>query len=307
MDQRHEWFREGARAFRAAQRLLGREHFLPSDEDLYACPLCLKYIFRIGAIETGDLTREHAPPESLGGKKLALTCRWCNNDSGKHFDAEAQKQERLRLFFAGESDQAMRGTFTIGGVTNRGEIHLAGTTGMLLVGVPQINNPAEVDRLERAMSATASAGSDFRINVTPNVRFSPDRARVSWVRSAYVVAFAVFGWRYTLQTSLNPVRAQFRNPTNVTLPEISLYEPEADPSRRELMVVEEPADCQSVVVRVGRHSVFLPGIDSTRSLADLAEALHSYNQPGGPARFSMSGTWVPWPAKPQYALDPVNP
>src|SRR6266542_6919896 len=97
VDQRHEWFREGARAFRAAQRLLGREHFLPSDEDLYACPLCLKYIFRIGAIETGDLTREHAPPESLGGKKLALTCRWCNNDSGKHFDAEAQKQERLRL------------------------------------------------------------------------------------------------------------------------------------------------------------------------------------------------------------------
>jgi hypothetical protein len=270
--------------------------------------LCLKYIFRIGALDAKnpDLTREDAPPKSLGGKPLALTCRWCNHGSGRNFDAEPGKQERLRQFIAGEGDQAMRGSFTIGNATNHGDIHFAGTTGIFLVGVPETNNPADVERFEKAMNAAASGGSEFSLKIRTKDRFSSERARVSWVRSAYLVAFAAFGWRYILQTSLNPLRAQFQDPTNITLPEMSLYDPDADPSRRELMVVEKPVSCQSVVVRIGQHSVFLPAIDSTRSLADLVEALHSYKPPSeGPTRFSMFGTWVPWPVKPQYVFDHI--
>ncbi|MEU9454847.1 hypothetical protein [Streptomyces sp. NPDC048277] len=136
------------------------------------------------------------------------------------------------------------------------------------------------------------------------MKFSPDRARISWVRAAYIVAFAAFGWRYTLQTSLNPVRAQFQNPSEITLPDLTLYESEADPSRRELFVVDEPVDCRSVVVRFGRRTIFLPAIDSVQPLDELATALRAYAPNGdNPEGYSMSGTFFRWPEKPRYALD----
>ncbi|GAA0462761.1 HNH endonuclease [Actinoplanes campanulatus] len=100
MDQRHEWFKDGARAFRSVQSRYGRAHLLPPEIDLYPCPLCLRDLYVIGAIEAGELTREHVPPHSLGGRWLALTCRSCNNKAGTFFDAEAEKQERMRSFLS---------------------------------------------------------------------------------------------------------------------------------------------------------------------------------------------------------------
>jgi hypothetical protein len=125
VDQRHEWFKEGARAFRSVLGRHGRAHLLPSDIDLYPCPLCLRGLYAIEAIEAGELTREHVPPHSLGGRWLALTCRACNNDAGTFYDAEAEKQERMRSFLTGQHQGLMRGTYTVNGVSHRGEMHLA--------------------------------------------------------------------------------------------------------------------------------------------------------------------------------------
>jgi hypothetical protein len=106
---------------------------------------------------------------------------------------------------------------------------------MLLISVPQINNPADLDLMEQHMRALSQTGStDFRFTVTPRLRYFPDRARVSWVRTAYLAAFAVFGWRYILQPALQPLRDQPQNPLAVTLPRLSMYNPEADPSRQHL-------------------------------------------------------------------------
>jgi hypothetical protein len=90
---RRAWFTEGARALRAELRTRGLEDRLPSDEDWYACPLCLDILFTIEVLDEPDpmLTAEHAPPDWAGGTELALTCKRCNNESGRLFDAEAQK------------------------------------------------------------------------------------------------------------------------------------------------------------------------------------------------------------------------
>jgi hypothetical protein len=71
------------------------------------------------------LTREHVPSQSLGGRWLALTCRACNNDAGTFYDAEAEKQERMRSFLTGQYQGLMRGTYAVDGVSHRGEMHLA--------------------------------------------------------------------------------------------------------------------------------------------------------------------------------------
>jgi len=52
---------------------------------------------------TEQLSVEHVPAEALGGKELVLTCKRCNNDASRHFDAEARRQQRLRQFLSGDS------------------------------------------------------------------------------------------------------------------------------------------------------------------------------------------------------------
>jgi hypothetical protein len=58
---------------------------LPEGE-WYACPLC-QTLFTIDELDTRNLTKEHVPPRSIGGREMVLTCRQCNNSAGATFDA----------------------------------------------------------------------------------------------------------------------------------------------------------------------------------------------------------------------------
>jgi hypothetical protein len=145
---------------------------------------------------------------------------------------------------------------------------------MIFTAVPQINNPADLDRGEapmRELSATRS--TDLRIEITPQGRYSSDHARISWVRTGYLAAFALFGWRYLLQPALQPVRDQLKDPSSVTLPPLSMYIPGGDPDRRDIWVVKEPAGRRSLLVLSGRHGVFLPFAGDPRTLSQLADSI----------------------------------
>ena len=50
--------------------------------DAYICPLCLN-AYPIGSTE---LTLEHVPPKSVGGKPILITCKACNNKCGADID-----------------------------------------------------------------------------------------------------------------------------------------------------------------------------------------------------------------------------
>jgi hypothetical protein len=45
------------------------------DVNLYVCPLCLE---GYGVEQLELLTREHAPPQAVGGSVITLTCGDCN-------------------------------------------------------------------------------------------------------------------------------------------------------------------------------------------------------------------------------------
>ena len=236
---RRVWFSEGARALRTILRERGLDHQLPTEEDWYLCPLCVGVLFTIDELDRPDpeLTYEHAPPAWSGGKEMALTCRSCNNKSGSLFDSEAQKEDLERRVLSGKTGDAMKVAYTIGGVTNYANMHMSGTTGMLLVNVPRANNPTDVQRITELMGSHA-AGPDLAgaltLRIQPRMRINRNRARISWIRAAYIVAFASFGWRYILQPALDPLRAQFQNPDNITLPILSMWDPDADTTRRQV-------------------------------------------------------------------------
>ena len=98
------WFDQGVAAL--AQRF--PDAIAGLDPDLqarYACPQCAECdetkgrytieLFPRAAIENGDLTAEHVPPESFGGKELILTCASCNHTSGSRIESHGRKRENL--------------------------------------------------------------------------------------------------------------------------------------------------------------------------------------------------------------------
>jgi HNH endonuclease len=300
-----EWFHRGAGTLRAVARERGREgSAFTTAEDWYLCPLCIDSWFTVEEFGTGWLTVEHVPPEKLGGGELVLTCRPCNNDAGKWFDAHALKEDRFRRLLSGQNERPETAEFTVDGLTARGRMPVTGQASMLFAVDPGINNPADGPPLIERMRTLSETGStDFRLDVAaPRLSYVPDRAAVSWVRSAYLAAFALLGWKYILQPSLDPVREQLRNPSAGMLPPLSLYAPEGDPGRREIWVVREPAEYQSLLVVAGRHSVFLPLPDDSRSIAELASGLGA--PAGGPVTYAFSGAVFPWPSGPEHRLDP---
>ncbi|MDY6856806.1 MAG: HNH endonuclease, partial [Thermodesulfobacteriota bacterium] len=64
----------------------------------YVCPICGTE-FLSDAIDSGDLTLEHAPPESLGGRAITLTCVKCNCPAGSSIDAAMRNRHLLQHFF----------------------------------------------------------------------------------------------------------------------------------------------------------------------------------------------------------------
>ena len=86
-DRKKSWFDLGARAL---QRLF------PDAPVHYMCPLCLTSYYED---DLSQLTFEHVPPRSVGGQRLVLTCRVCNEQaSGKDgIDTHAKRRENVLI------------------------------------------------------------------------------------------------------------------------------------------------------------------------------------------------------------------
>jgi hypothetical protein len=156
--------------------------------------------------------------------------------------------------------------------------------------------------LIRTLTQWADEGVGGQIGFRFLERVSPTAARLSWVRAAYLAAFAAFGWRYAFLACLNPLRAQFAAPTERILPPIAFFDPDGPRERRQLLVVQEPTQMRSLAVVLGRHTVFLPWVTEPKPFDELAATLQWYSALPGPQRECVR-KHVPWPTEPRYALD----
>jgi hypothetical protein len=300
VERRERWFLEGAAALRRTVAALSGPGDPPFPAgELYACPCCLG-LFDRDDLEERLLTVEHVPPESVGGRELVLTCAACNGTAGGQFDAHAAHREALFDFLAGRGpDRALRAEFTIGGTRTHGNIQHAGDAFLLRV-APQASDPREHEAMTRTLDAWAASGEvpTDRMGFRLTRRVYEARARVSWIRAAYLAGFAAWGWRYVFLPHLNPLRAQLADPAAELLPPLALVDVDAPPGRRGIFLVQEPRELRSLAVALGRYTVFLPGLEEPQPVDDLAAALARAPKP-----FAWTGKEAPWPAEPRYALD----
>ncbi|MEV0117579.1 HNH endonuclease [Streptomyces sp. NPDC050844] len=302
MGKRENWFREGALYFRQALEQIGLADRLPSFDSYYACPCCL-IALPFEAIAAQELTIEHVPPDGLGGKGMLLTCKRCNNESGRAFDVHAINRARIHDLLAGRGvNRPVRAVFLAGGIPVRGEVSSSGN-GWLMQGVPKQNNPAMVKAHDRALRSASERGEESSFKFTIAERFSPQHADVSWLRSAYLAAFAALGWRYILRPALDPIRVQLKESAPAELPAVIGFNPDVDSGTREIMIVHEPESLRSVLVAIGGYSVFLPDPWGSLTIEQLERGIEGLRDEFGKVDLTLSGQVAPWPLNPLYLLD----
>jgi hypothetical protein len=250
------------------------------------------------ALDVGFLTLEHAPPKSLGGKSLVLTCRECNTTAGGVVDSQMLALEQIYDFGQGTMTRPARARLETGSGKLNAEILAQGQVVQAVV-IPQANDPRSVASVTAGLAGMAK---DKQLHET-EFRFTfkgpkPKAALVGWLRAAYLAAFAALGYSYILRPQLEVVREQLADDSAELLRVFSMTVPTAPRGERRILVVEEPEWLRSLCVQMGRHSVFLPGLSANPGLyTRLAQ------RAGCRAELTLAGKEIPWPARAQFTMD----
>lgn len=265
---------------------------------LYICPLCVTSTafraFMRQAVETNQLTAEHAPPEHSGGRAIVLTCAKCNHTAGSKLDAHASAAARYEDDPPGVvRDQRVRVAL---GRTQVNMTLEAGPAGIQLFGDASRNSPtAHATFFDELNHLVQSGERDWAFNLQFRSQYDPSRAAVSWLRAGYIAAFAKFGYRFVLSPAYSIVRRKIQIPDEGP----SLFGiriPQSAKDARALIVIREPAILEGgVAVLMGRHLVLLPGP------ADLTFYDRVKGREG--QRAEIRGESLSWPRGPEFSFD----
>jgi hypothetical protein len=275
------WFERGCKAFKTSFPEFASR--IPVNL-FYVCPICLQ-IYTEEALKQRFLTREHIPPQSLGGRRLALTCKPCNNDGGHEADNHARREANLIGFFRGNVSDIKGHLKTASG---RMPVRLsAGEGGVQMFGVPKAASQASRDAVTGDFAGATGEGKwegfEFKLEFET---FSPDRAAASWLRSAYLAFFATLGYRFILRPELDAVRERIKNPDLKTPGVFRQIRPQrvAEPA---LIRVETPDAFRSYMMFYEHQVVALPRYSDKDFYGRLSQ------QPAGKVTFL--GKQYPWP------------
>ncbi|MEV0241941.1 hypothetical protein AB0I06_18695 [Streptomyces sp. NPDC050674] len=303
MDKRLRWFDEGAPKLRQVLERLGLGDVLPAGQDFYACPCCLVAYPR-EAVSAGLLTIEDVPPKSVGGRPLLLTCKRCNNTAGADFDSHAATRADAEDFMRGRvTGRPLPVTSHVDGIPLRGTAQWT-ESGVQIFGIPKQNDPKVQAAHIEALDAYVESGNPRpNHSFTIHTRFDETRARISWIRAAYLAAFAALGWSYIFRGVMEPYRKQLQQPDISVAQAYILRDSNAPSEERRVLLVDHPDELRCVAVVMGEHTVFLPSIFRPMTCDELADAFASKRAEGDRLSVSMDGKKVPWPRWATYFLD----
>jgi hypothetical protein len=264
---------------------------------LYVCPLCVRGITEDYITE---LTYEHVPPKSLGGKRLVLTCRECNNRAGGKdgVDTHARHGEDQFDLVTRSLKGDRRARFAVGDISMNARIRTEKNY-VEIVGMP--GPPGELDDVRDAFLRMANAPPSERppLSIKFNHgRYTRGRQEVSWLRAGYLAAFAAFGYRYIFRNLLQVVRKQIESPDMELIDDFHMWHPEKQPSERSIVLVARPAWVRGIAVIISRHLVLLPLFDAD---VNFYKRMNKFAE--GTGAKEISGWAVPWPQTPRFELD----
>lgn len=215
----------------------------------YVCPICLRAF-----TDVKELTLEHVPPKSLGGKPLCLTCVKCNNSAGHTVDAALNEEHKIA-----ESFQPNSGPQKVHLIVGDAELRVTidrtpGNTNIEVI--EKANDPRIVVQAMEKLRDGVARGDSFRLQYRGN--YTRRLAEIGSLKSAYLIAFAKFGYRYIFQEALKPVRTQLNYPDEAHIEPICATIRSEEIPHQAILLIDEPSEWMGI--RWNNRLVILPGL-----------------------------------------------
>jgi hypothetical protein len=129
-------------------------------KDGVLCPLCVGKFLGSEHLKGGDLTIEHAPPASLGGKAAVLTCRNCNNRHGHSIDHHLVGYIKGLDALSGGGENFVDVTVTSEGRQFKANFRKSGPQQLELYAVPKASNQKHIIKAQYRVV--------YQIQIMPN-------------------------------------------------------------------------------------------------------------------------------------------
>lgn len=233
------------------------------DGKFYRCPICQEdydeRAIKNDASNDYCLTLEHAPPDSIGGKVVALTCKNCNNDLGSRLDSQIAAREQFFRFidpnrpapkpFAGKitlsEDPKITTNVQISGKIGGGINIRAGNN----------NKPSNLVETNENLKRIHLSGGAFH-GTLGLPAYSKHLAKLAFLKNAFLCLFGKFGYTYALSKPARYISDGFlekRDVEVVMLQPISGFE-------NSILVSEETGVC---FVGFGEFLLVCPWINAS--------------------------------------------
>ncbi len=183
--------------------------------DRFICPLCMR-LFDRDSIDHLDLA--HIVPNALGGSKVTLTCKQCNNRIGEEIECHEVEAARMEQAFKSKESKPMLGRIRLrynGQESGSVGITMNGVMGdtmpeLYVKPVDKMSDPAEIQRIHQMLEQAAKNGGDWGIELEWRNRVDPHRAQLTYLHIAYLYLFHQFGYEWTLDPCTVLIREQFQ-------------------------------------------------------------------------------------------------
>ena len=105
-----------SKSLKADLKIERNRQIIEIPEEVYICPICFDAFLVNGIYENDSnfLTLEDVPPKKLGGKPTLLTCKNCNNKSGKILDSQLKMSLEAEQVFKGKTNIPIKARFQFG-------------------------------------------------------------------------------------------------------------------------------------------------------------------------------------------------
>ena len=205
-ERRLKLFRYGSKAI---------AKYLNGDTSHYYCPICGDGYPESSAVMGSDLTLEHVPPKSIGGKPILLTCRKCNSSAGHTIDVTMASKKKLEDFAKIISGRE-KGKIPYGRISFE-DISVAATicseTSFDIMPISKANSPSTIERYREHLEGFASNNSSgFKFELSLSQKYDDRYFKLGHLKSAFLLIFAWLGYRYAFDPRLNTVRQQIQEP-----------------------------------------------------------------------------------------------
>ena len=220
----------------------------PDRDDLFVCPQCLRWFPR-ELWNISNLSLEHVPPKSMGGKCRTITCTKCNNQSGSLLDAELHKELTLSEFFEGVANASIEAHYRLEGMTSDivATITRPDSNTLHITGIPKRTDPAHLIEIRQLPIANAE---DFRFTISIGT-WKVARPQIAKLRIAYLWAFSIFGYSLLLNRSFLTIREQIMRPEDHILevfPTLRVTSQAQNDYPIGVSIIDSPAALQGILV-----------------------------------------------------------